>query len=167
MTINLNDLQRVLLSTASQRDDGSVLPYAGSLDTERVRKAIPALLKRGLIAEQRVTGAVPAWREDEDGRYGLFLTEAGKAALGLDEEAEAGKPTTAAPAPKTPRQTKTSTVIALLERTEGATLAELIAATGWLPHTTRAALTGLRTKGHAIARSKRDDATCYRIVAAA
>jgi hypothetical protein len=38
---------------------------------------------------------------------------------------------------------------------------ELIEATGWLPHTTRAALTGLRKKGHAIARGKRDDATCY------
>ena len=30
------------------------------------------------------------------------------------------------------------------------TLAELIAATGWLPHTTRAALTGLRKRGYAV-----------------
>jgi hypothetical protein len=35
-------------------------------------------------------------------------------------------------------------VIALLQQEQGATLAELIATTGWLPHTTRAALTGLR-----------------------
>jgi hypothetical protein len=32
----------------------------------------------------------------------------------------------------------------------GATLDELVAATNWLPHTTRAALTGLRRRGHEI-----------------
>ena len=66
---------------------------------------------------------------------------------------------TAKPAPAT----KTTAVIALLEREQGATLAELFAATGWLPHTIRAALTGLRKKGHVIERSKRGDETCYRI----
>ena len=50
---------------------------------------------------------------------------------------------------------------------EGATLADLIEATGWLPHTTRAALTGLRKKGHVLAKDKRGDATCYRIAGAA
>ena len=55
----------------------------------------------------------------------------------------------------------------MLQRTDGATLSELIAATGWLPHTTRAALTGLRKKGHAIDKSKRDGATCYRIASVA
>lgn len=54
---------------------------------------------------------------------------------------------------------KTAAVIALLQREGGATLAELVAATDWLPHTTRAALTGLRKKGHAIARSKRGEET--------
>jgi hypothetical protein len=42
----------------------------------------------------------------------------------------------------------------------------MVEATGWLPHTTRAALTGLRKKGHVLEKSKRDDATCYRIVEA-
>ena len=49
----------------------------------------------------------------------------------------------------------------------GASVPELIAATGWLPHTTRAALTGLRKAGHVVERSRRDGATCYRIVAGA
>jgi hypothetical protein len=53
--------------------------------------------------------------------------------------------------------TKQALVIALLSRPSGATLDELIAATGWLPHTTRAALTGLRQKGHALTRSKGAD----------
>lgn len=71
----------------------------------------------------------------------------------------AGAPATV---PKPP--SKQSLVIELLERKQGATLAELVEATGWLPHTTRAALTGLKKKGHTIARDKRDDVTCYRIV---
>ena len=44
-------------------------------------------------------------------------------------------------------ETKQGRVITLLGRDTGASLSELIAATGWLPHTTRAALTGLRHKG--------------------
>lgn len=65
-----------------------------------------------------------------------------------------------------PRQTKSALVLSLLQRDEGATLAELVDATGWQPHTTRAALTELRKKGHVIEKTKRDDATCYRIIAA-
>jgi hypothetical protein len=53
-----------------------------------------------------------------------------------------------------------------MTRATGATLPELTAATGWLPHTTRAVLTGLRKRGHTITRGKRDDVTCYRIVEA-
>ena len=68
---------------------------------------------------------------------------------------------TGQPATKPAPVTKTAAVIALLKRDIGATLAELIAATGWLPHTTRAALTGLRKKGHVIERSKRGEETCY------
>ena len=63
--------------------------------------------------------------------------------------------------------TKQARVIALLERDTGATLDELVAATGWLPHTTRAALTGLRQKGFVLDKSKREDGTTvYRITSA-
>ena len=61
---------------------------------------------------------------------------------------------------------KIASVIALLVREQGATLAEMVEATGWLPHTTRAALTGLKKKGHTLAKDKRDDVTCFRIVKA-
>ena len=60
---------------------------------------------------------------------------------------------------------KISMVADLLRCKGGATLAELVAATGWLPHTTRAALTGLRKKGHGIERSSRDGVTVYSIAA--
>jgi hypothetical protein len=57
-----------------------------------------------------------------------------------------------ATAPKEPN--KSEKVLALLKRSEGAMMDELIEATGWLPHTVRAALTGLKKKGHRVERTK-------------
>lgn len=65
--------------------------------------------------------------------------------------------------PAEKRPSKAALVLDLLARPEGATIAQLVDATGWLPHTTRAALTGLRKKGHAIVKSKDGDATNYRV----
>jgi DNA-binding IclR family transcriptional regulator len=45
-------------------------------------------------------------------------------------------------------------VIDLLRRADGATIVDLSEATGWLPHTTRAALTGLRKRGYAVVREE-------------
>ena len=70
----------------------------------------------------------------------------------------------ASPAPSA--SSKISMVLGLLGRAEGATLAEMVEVTGWLPHSTRAALTGLKKKGHALGKSKRGDVTCYHIVVA-
>jgi hypothetical protein len=70
--------------------------------------------------------------------------------------------------PSAPRSgSKLARVIALLERDHGATIAELITATGWLAHTTRAALTGLRKRGYAVAIDRSDDkrGSFYRIPA--
>lgn len=58
-------------------------------------------------------------------------------------------------------KSKIALVTRLLERAEGASLDEMVAATGWLPHTTRAALTALKKKGKVITKDKRDDVTCY------
>lgn len=52
------------------------------------------------------------------------------------------------------RPSKTEAVLTLLKRPQGATLDELVAATGWLPHTTRAAMTGFKKKGHQVMRTK-------------
>jgi hypothetical protein len=70
--------------------------------------------------------------------------------------------------PSAPRSgSKLTRVIALLERDRGATIEELIAATGWLAHTTRAALAGLRKRGYAVAIDRSDDkrGSFYRIPA--
>lgn len=61
---------------------------------------------------------------------------------------------------------KASLVLQLLERPEGATVAQLVTSTNWLPHTTRAALTGLKKKGHEVTSSKMDgEERVYRVVA--
>lgn len=60
--------------------------------------------------------------------------------------------------------TKRTQLMALLERNEGASLD---ATTGWLPHTARAALTGLRKSGCAIESQKADGVRRYRITAPA
>jgi hypothetical protein len=60
---------------------------------------------------------------------------------------------------------KQECLAALLVRDEGATLEQMIAATGWLPHTTRAAITGLRKKGYVIDSDKVDGVRTYRAVA--
>ena len=76
------------------------------------------------------------------------------------------KPEAGAPADRPP-QTKQALVLGLLQRKEGARLAELVEATGWLPHTTRAALTRLRQGGHELQKEKRDTGdTAYRIAPA-
>ena len=62
---------------------------------------------------------------------------------------------------------KTSLILGMLQREEGTTLEQMVDATGWLPHTTRAAMTGLRKKGHAIIRTKVDGVTRYTIAEAA
>lgn len=64
------------------------------------------------------------------------------------------------------KQSKIDDVVTLLARPEGASLGEISALTGWQPHSARAALTGLRKKGHQIERTKRDDLNFYRIATA-
>ena len=69
----------------------------------------------------------------------------------------------------TPRtETKTATVQTLLKRKSGATLASLQKATGWQPHSVRAALSTLRKVGYTIDKlpPKTDGgAVTYRITA--
>ena len=53
----------------------------------------------------------------------------------------------------------------MLSTDKGATLEELTDATGWLPHTARAALTGLRKRGYDVhlVRGDRETAAVYRM----
>lgn len=61
---------------------------------------------------------------------------------------------------------KASLVLGMLQRSEGATISQFVAATDWLPHTTQAALTGLKKKGHHVVSTKTDgEERVYRAVA--
>ncbi len=62
---------------------------------------------------------------------------------------------------------KNDTILKLLRRPNGATIAQLQKATGWKPHSIRAALTRLRKKGHDVQRDKNSKGvTVYRITKA-
>ena len=176
----LTDTQAILLSTAARRDGGNLLPPPETLGlvSARIRKAVATLIKRDLAREVDTSDADACWREEGERRFGAVITAAGLAAIGIESEQPSNDdPATSQPsvpeddivarASDVGGQTKAAMVLGLLRRKQGATLNELVAATGWLPHTTRAALTGLRKKEHVIDRGKRDDATCYRITAAA
>ena len=84
----------------------------------------------------------------------------------LPEQNAEQKVVSVAPHPPKP-PSKTSLILDMIQREEGTTLEQMVEATGWLPHTTRAALTGLRKKGHAIIRTKVDEVTRYTIAAGA
>ncbi len=73
--------------------------------------------------------------------------------------------TTTARAPRS--GSKLANVLARLSTEAGATIGELTTATGWLEHTTRAALTGLRRRGYTLilTRGERDGASVYRLPA--
>src|SRR5215208_2682121 len=183
-TRKLNDTQLVILSSASQRDDGfAVLPEG--VRAASGKAAVIRLSKLGFLKQVRVKRDQPHWLTDEQGRrIGLKITTAGSAAIGVGddskgEEQPAPEPKrrakkAAEPGREAQRETgaprggsKRAQIIALMQGMAGATLNDMVEVTGWLPHTTRAALTGLRHKGYAIARGKNARAeTVYRIDAA-
>jgi len=169
----LSDTQLVILSAAAQREDRNVLPLPGSLRGGAAAKVVGALLKRALIAETTTDSRTKAdaalnriWRNDEDGNAILLhITDAGLTAIGIEPEggdsaltgadvtpsAEAPQdaPAEADPAPKAraPRTgTKQAKLIEMLRAEGGATIDEIVAATGWQPHTVRGAFAGALKK---------------------
>jgi hypothetical protein len=169
----LSDTQLVILSAAAQRADRDLLPLPGSLRGGAAAKVVGALLSRGLIAETVTDSRTKAdtalnriWRNDTDGRAILLhITDAGLAAIGIEPEggdrantgadaapnadAPQDAPAEGDPAPKahTPRTgTKQAKLIEMLRAEGGATIDEIVAATGWQPHTVRGAFAGALKK---------------------
>ncbi len=78
------------------------------------------------------------------------------------------KHTIAEPASVSARNSKSAAVAKLLARPKGATVDEMMTATGWQPHSVRAFLSGLRKRGQVLIREERKDGrSAYRIGAAA
>jgi hypothetical protein len=143
-------------------------------------KLAAMLIDKALVREVRAKPGMPVWRRNEQGRSrALIITRLGRTAIQAQDngEVESIEPRAPARAPtdevtsvgseqSTPRQgSKLATVIDLLGRKRGAVIDELITATGWLPHTTRAALTGLRKRGYTVERERSETGgSVYRIV---
>ncbi len=177
----LTDTQLVILSTASKAEAPlGTEAFAGLKDKGAALTAvIDRLIKRSLLKETRVKVSEPVWRKDETGRAkALVITADGLAALGVEEgaseaqtpQSESGKKAGAdrndPDDMATPRAgTKQARLVDLLNSDHGASITDLTEALGWLPHTVRAALTGLRKRGYEIECRVEDGANRYRIIA--
>lgn len=83
------------------------------------------------------------------------------------DQADAALASAPPSSPAAKSSTKSAQVLELLQRPDGATIDQLVTATGWLPHTARAALTGLKKKGHAVTSDRLDgQGRVYRVVVA-
>jgi len=167
-TSKLTDTQLVILSAAAQRDDGAVLPLPDTLTLNKgaATSVLKGLIKKDLIAERPAVAGAEVWREGDDGqRITLTITDAGLNAIGVEPEdaaeapsaskttARAGSPAKrskkssaghTAPAVKT--GTKQALLIDLLKRKTGATIDEVVEATGWQAHSVRGAISGTLKK---------------------
>jgi hypothetical protein len=178
--------QRIVLSSAADRSDGAATLPDGT-SGKAAEKLAAALIEKGLFREVRAKADLPVWRRSEEGRgYSLIITKLGRGAAESDagdrqndaegafaestpsptvsvlpSETAASQPDRTAPRPGS----KIAEVIVLLERKEGVGIQELMTLTGWLAHTTRAALTGLRKRGFGIERERSEHGgSVYRIV---
>ena len=169
----LSDTQAVILSTASQREDGAVLPLPETLKIKgsALDRVLGSLKAKGLIDHQGMPRG--------DDPPPLRITRAGLEAIGVEtgDDPQAGPSTadkgappagaggTPAPAkrkakgkaakaskaaptekPTARAGTKQALMIELLKRPEGATVEQIAAATGWQHHTIRGAISGALKK---------------------
>jgi Protein of unknown function (DUF3489) len=170
--IKLTDAQLVMMSAAAQRKD-RCLSAPATIKGAALSKVSGKLAKLGLVREIEAKPGAPTWRRDDAGQgYALKLTAAGLKAIAIDEGSPDAIEPAEAPQPQprngaspdeggdparvaVPRDgSKLALMIELLRRADGATIVDLTQATGWLPHTTRAALTGLRKRGYAVIRER-------------
>ena len=166
--IQLSDAQAVILSTACAREDGAVFPVTASLKGGAVGNVCKSLLKLGLIEEIPAADLNTVYRHDEErGPITLRATPLAYSTLGITDEQDETPPAETPAAPVQRRKgTKQETLIEMLRAEGGATIDEIVAATGWQPHTVRGAMSGALKKklGLTITSEKVEGrGRCYRI----
>ena len=189
-TKTLTVAQLLILTTAAQRPDHMVLPLPPTIRARggAQRNLLGALLKLDLVAEVPVEDATVAWRTDEAGQHhGLRVTRAGLTAAGAsadaateakdadvdtsteavvtstdDGAARVEQPAAAQDTQDAPTG-KLGEVLQAISADAGATLAEITTLTGWLPHTARAAVSGLRKRGYDVALIQQSGRKAYRL----
>ncbi len=174
----LTDTRLVTLSAAAKRQDGTVLPLPRSLkvNTAAATTVLKSLLKKGLVTERPAAADAAHWRETRDGgRMALVIADTGLQAIGVDvdrktsKQSSSTKPTGGTSPAAVRPGTKQALLIDLLKRKKGATIEEIVEATGWQAHSVRGAISGTLKKklGLMVTSEKPDDgARRYRIVAA-
>jgi hypothetical protein len=181
MSIKLTDTQLLTLAAAQREDRCIAAPP--NVKGGAAQKFAAKLVAAGLVEEIKAKPGAHVWRRDDASgeAYALKLSAAGLKAIAVEEAeaveaAAAISPTpadegpsktnddggTGSVAPPTPiavprEGSKLAAVVSLLRREGGATIDQLAAAMGWLPHTTPAVLTGLRKRGFEIDRRKAKD----------
>ena len=132
-TTNLTPAQHAILAYAHQHAAGRIAWFPEHIKGGARAKVLEGLQARDLI-EQVGTA--------------LVLSPAGYAALGVEapkpQVAQATEPAEAGPPEphRTRDNSKQAQVIAMLKRPEGATIAQICAATGWQQHTVRGTFAG-------------------------
>ena len=145
------------------------------MGTVSIRKLSESLIERKLMREMLTKPGMPIWRKGEDGRsISLVILKAGRELFlehgesppsdkrifsikGSEVEVNCDLASTT-PLAQPRAGSKLTLVIAMLSNEAGASLKSLAEMAGWLPHTTRATLNGLRKRGFLIQRVKDDDA---------
>jgi hypothetical protein len=147
------ETQTIILSAGAQRPDNIALPLPKGLHGAAAKMTITKMIEHGWIQEvdANLRRGEPLWRETGDGHgTTLVVTDAGLLAIGIEPVVaktmvairEHAAKASEAPQP-TPRSgTKQAMLIAMLQTAEGATMGEIVAATGWLAHTARGAMSG-------------------------
>ncbi len=161
-----SDTQSLILSRAATRPGNLALPLPEGLVGAAAKMVVGKMIARGWLeeVEANLRRREPMWRETGDGHgTTLIATEAGLEAIGIEPVvastvASARKAKPKRQADQTPNDTDTTKpvairagtkqaqIIAMLQRPEGATVAEMVEATGWLAHTVRGCISGALKK---------------------
>jgi hypothetical protein len=153
----LTETQTIILSAGAQRTDNIALPLPKGLAGAAAKMAVNRMIALGWLQEvdANLRRGEPLWRETGDGHgTTLVVTDAGLLAIGIEPVVVKAvvaicEHAAKAAASKTPIQragTKQAQIIALLERPEGATIAEIVAATAWQAHSARGLISGVLKK---------------------
>lgn len=156
----LTDTQTAILKAAARRSDGNIEPLPANLRGGARTKVIDGLLAKGLVA-----GA--------NGHH--LLTDAGYAALGKRHPVPRGVQKMDSPDALTKREataptirsgTKLAEIVDAMKRPGGATIAQMMAGTGWQAHSVRGAISGMvrKRQGYEVLTEKgADGLRAYRI----
>ncbi len=157
MNIKFTSTQRNMLCVSAQREDRCLEP-TGDLKGSAARAFATKLIDAGMAREVRTKDGLPVWRTDKTSgqNYSLKLTAAGIKAAAEQQDANSFSSSAVPldPLPMAKEASKLSKVILMLSQDGGITIDEISKAMGWLPHSTRAALTGLRKRGVKIVKDK-------------